>query len=214
MRSPYTDLTVHRSRLVLSTIAAVLLCCFARVGIAQPIAEKKDGLRRNSVSTAVKSAPKHVQSKATETSKPLSKEAIVRTWRCISKQPMLEVDAKEVFSKDQKGKGEGRLTFSWTDGTKLDLFFESTSRWRIDGGQLCDVPTSMHFTQMSGELNPHVDQLMAAMQAQADKRMASNLETCKRIKSLTDSELILSLPSPQGEVETRCTPAREAKDEK
>lgn len=139
---------------------------------------------------------------------------MMKEWRCLSTQPMMEIDAKETFLKDQTAKGEGRLTFSWIDGTQLHLFLESTGRWRIDAGKLCDVPTSMHFTQMSGVPNPHVDKLMAAMQAQANQRMSSNLETCRRIKSLSETELVLVLPSQKGEVETRCTPLGASKDEK
>jgi hypothetical protein len=214
MRSSYIYSTVNRIRIVLMASVACALCCFAGSVIAQPTSVTKGAIGKKPVTTSGKSTPKQVPREGTETRKALSKASIVKAWRCVSKQPMMEMDAKESFSDDQTAKGEGRLTFSWTDGTKLDLFLESTSRWRIDGDTLCDVPTSMHFTQMSGQLNPHVDQLMAAMQAQADKRMASNLETCKRIKSLTDTELVLALPSPQGEVETRCTPAQEVKDEK
>lgn len=213
MRSPYLYVAAHRIRIGLMVIVACTLCSFAGSVDAQPTTVK-NGVSQKPMTTVGKDTAKQVSRKATETRKVLSNASIVKAWRCVSKQPMMEMDAKESFSDDQTAKGEGRLTFSWTDGTKLDLFLESTSRWRIDGDTLCDVPTSMHFTQMSGQLNPHVDRLMAAMQAQADKRMASNLETCKRIKSLTDTELVLAVPSPQGEVETRCTPAQEVKDEK
>ena len=216
MRSPYLYVTAQPIRIGLMVSVACMWFSFTGSVSAQPTTVKKGDVSQKRMTTVGKRTPKsqQVPRKATETRKALSKASLVKTWRCVSKQPMMEMDAKESFSDDQTAKGEGRLTFSWTDGTKLDLFLESTSRWRIDGDTLCDVPTSMHFTQMSGQLNPHVDRLMAAMQAQADKRMASNLETCKRIKSLTETELVLAVPSPQGEVETRCTPAKEVKDEK
>jgi hypothetical protein len=145
---------------------------------------------------------------------PFDEDLILSDWHCMTKQPMMEIDAKDGFTQDHLSKSEGRLTFTWTGGTTLHLFLETTSRWRIDAGRLCDVPISMHFTQMSGEPNPYVDKLLAGMQAQADQRIKGNLETCRVIQALTEKELILALPASQGTTLTRCTPHEESTDEK
>ena len=145
---------------------------------------------------------------------PFDERVILRDWECITKQPMMELDAKDVFTPDHLSKSEGKLKFTWTDGTTLNLFLETTSRWRIDGDQLCDVPVTMNFTQTSGEPNPYVDQLLAAMQNQADKRIKGNLETCRVIQSLTDKKLILALPTNQGSALTRCSPTKASQHEK
>ena len=205
-----------KTRISLRLIGVVvcLVCCFNNPTMAQPKTGGNVVPPTESESTHKKSDVSRGEPNTSIKESVFNRTRLLKEWRCVSQQPMMEMDAKEVFLKNQTAKGEGRLTFSWTDGTKLHLFLESTSRWRLDAGKLCDVPTSMHFTQMSGEPNPHVDRLISAMQSQADKRMTSNLETCKRIKSLTDTELVLTIPSPQGEVETRCTPAGETKNDK
>ena len=145
---------------------------------------------------------------------PLDERLILRDWQCVTTQPMMELNATDVFTQDHLSKSEGKLMFTWTGGTTLHLFLETASRWRIDGGQLCDVPVSMHFTQVSGESNPYVDKLLAAMQSQADNRIKGKLESCRVIQSLTGKELVLALPASQGTILTRCTPNKASKNEK
>ena len=145
---------------------------------------------------------------------------LIGEWKCETKQPMMEMRTDEVFQKDQRSKSEGGITFSAPNGPVLQLYMTGKSRWRVtktDGAKvvpgstgvtrvqrfnLCEVPLEIDFAQVSGAENVHVDQLLASMKKQGKARIQGNLETCRDIVSISDTDLVLK--TPQKEVETRC----------
>ena len=64
----------------------------------------------------------------------------------------------------------------------------------------------MTFKSASESTDESIKTLIAAMQKQADQRATGNLETCRQIKTLNKSELVLFVASKTGTTETVCKP--------
>ena len=127
-------------------------------------------------------------------------------WRCTLNQEMMKVESTETFFPDQVAKSEGRITFQWANDLKVEVDLKGESRWRLNGDQLCDVPRTMTFKSASESTDESIKTLIAAMQKQADQRATGNLETCRQIKTLNKSELVLFVASKTGTTETVCKP--------
>lgn len=129
-------------------------------------------------------------------------------WRCTLSQAMMKVESTETFLPDQVAKSEGRITFQWANDLKVDVDLTAESRWRLSGEQLCDVPRTMTFKSASESNDESIRTLISAMQKQADQRATGNIETCRQIKTLTKSELVLFVASKTGTTQTVCKPVK------
>ena len=129
-------------------------------------------------------------------------------WRCTLNQEMMKVESTEIFFPDGSAKSQGRIKFQWANELKVEVGLTAESRWRLSGGQLCDVPRTMTFKAVSEPDNQSIKTLISAMQMQADKRAQGNIETCRQVKTLTASELVLVVSSKTGSAETVCKPIK------
>ena len=129
-------------------------------------------------------------------------------WRCVLNQEMMKVESTESFFPDGSAKSQGRIKFQWANELKVEVDLTAESRWRLSGGQLCDVPRTMTFKSVSEPDNQSIKTLISAMQMQADKRAQGNIETCRQVKTLTASELVLVVSSKTGSAETVCKPIK------